>query len=360
MALGLVLGLGAYANALDQGYGNDSYATQLGFDSFNLSVKKRLASTRIGGSTRLFGAAPVLAAPDAYAAPASRNATVGSGRRQLDCVYYSGFTVWADMYQTWARQRSHGSDGYSYRTTGPAIGLDWSSGGWTFGLAGTHGWGKIKGRDTGHKRNTRQWVFEAYGQYDTERFYVNASAAYTHNNFRSQRSFVGGGARDEYNSNGWNFDGEFGLKFNLSNFLITPNVGIRYFRDRHGSVNETGSNWRIGTGKRSYYTLELPVGVDFAYELVTSRAIFVPRASVAWIPEIARRRGNAEGNYYNNSGAVNPFSENGAKRGRNGFEFGLGLEAKLTNSFSAHLDYQLTLRSRQRVHNWNLGAGFTF
>lgn len=357
-------------------FGNDSYAAQIGYDSFRTSVRKRFETIRVGESTSRFGSAAMLSSDAAFAmAPSSRSTSYSSARRrQLDCVYNSGFTIWGDLYQTWARQRSRGDhDGYKYRVTGPALGFDWTSGPFTVGVATTYNWGKMKSRDFHHDRKTRTWAVNLYSQYNSELFYINASLGYAHNRFKSDRNswsrFIEyedyPGHRDSYNSNSWNLDAEFGWKFNFGNLKVVPNVGLRYFHDRRGSIKEDEGTFSIDASSRNYHVLELPVGVNVSYEIQAGGAIIVPRARFAWIPELSRKKGGWSGTYVlpqEGTGIDTPYaySESSSRRSRHGFLLGLGLEAKLSKSLSLHIDYNCNFRSKNYEHHWNLGAGFTF
>lgn len=369
LSLATLFGLGAHAYAAT-GYATDSYGSQLSYDSFNLSVRKRMESVRVGSIAQPFGRSTVnpdsynyqvgsatLSSDEAYAmAPSSRVASNSTyRRRQLDCVYYSGFTVWADMYQTWSRQRSDGNnDGYRYRTFGPAVGFDWTSGGFTIGLASTYNWGKIKSRSWDNDRKLRTWALELYGQYNADLYYINATLGYAHNSFRSdQRSWVGGG-HDRYSSNSWNIDAEFGYKLNFSGFQVTPHIGARYYHDRRGSIDEGWGGASVNA--KNYDVLEIPVGVNLAYEINTGGMILVPRARFGWTPELFRKKGKASGTWWNGA----RLDESSSRRGRNMFTLGLGLEAKITKAISAHIDYNANIRSKQYEHHWNFGAGFSF
>lgn len=373
LALTMVAVMMPAAQASDYtGYASDPFASQISFDAFNQSVKKRMQSARIGSSTQYFGSAPILVqSEDAYAmAPSSRSSSVAAdtSRRQLDCSYYNGFTVWGDYYSTWAKQTSRsGNDGYRYRAMGPALGFDWSNGPLTLGVASTYNWGKIKRRDSYHQRKTETWALELYGQYNTERFYVNASAAYSRTRFKSDRGQwnLAGTSHwdnsDRYHSNAWNFDGEFGWKFGVGSFKIVPNIGLRYFHDREISVSEGGNDWRVNGDRKYYHVLELPVGVDLSTEIAAGNTLLVPRLRLAWIPELGRKRGNFTGSVTDNStGATYSVNDSAAKRGRQGFQVGGGLEAKITKAISAHVDYNLNFRHKQWEQRVNVGLGFTF
>lgn len=377
LALCLVTVFGTCAHAATfypSGFGNESFVSMHGMDSFNLSVRKRLESVRIGSVGQSYGRsmseAPLFSSDEAFAmAPSSRGGTVASGsarRRQLDCVYYSGFTVWGDMYQTWVKQSSRGSsDGYQFRTTGPAIGFDYSTGGFSIGLATTYNWGKMRARDFHHDRKTKQYGLELYGQYNTDLFYINGTLGYGHTTFRSDRDtwptpWPSNG--DKYSSNSWNIDGEFGWKFRFSGLNLTPHVGIRYFHDRRGSIDEGPygtHNYTIRAGTRNGYIWEMPVGVDLAYEINTGGMVFVPRVRAAWVPQLSSKRGGWSGTE-NVDGVNYSYGENAARRDRNGYLLGAGLEAKITKAISAHIDYNCNFRSKAYEHHWNLGVGFTF
>ena len=305
-------------------------------------------------------------------APSSRASSVASARRrQLDCVYYSGFTAWADIYQTWARQRSTNfqEEGYEFRTTGPAIGFDWTSGPATIGAAMTYNWGKLSGRDVSHDQKISTWGVSLYGQYNSDNFYVNATLGYGHQRFDSDRrtyaATLAGSTPvtygDDFTSNLVNLDAEFGWKMAWSGFNVVPNVGIRFLHDRRGAINEGGYANAIQISGENYHVLELPIGVNFSYEINTSGMVFVPRGRLAWIPELDHNGGGWSGFVGDDAGTTMVgYGQNAAVRSRHGFQIGLGMEAKITKSLSAHVDYTANLRARQHEHHWNLGMGFSF
>lgn len=354
------------------GYGNNSYAAQIGYDSFNFSVRKRLEATRFAAMGSRMASAPILRSEDAYAmAPSSRTSSVRgtSSRRQLDCVYYSGFTIWGDYYATWARQSNNEDVGYRYTASAPAVGFDWSNGNFTVGAATTYNWGNLNALNIFHDQRARNWATTAYAQYDTEKFYGNLTFGYSHNRYSSERADpVADGAAHSasFTSNSINIDAEFGLKFNFKGFFVSPHAGIRYFHDRRGSFQEGGNSgfYNINASGETYYALEVPLGVNVGYAFATGGALIVPQIKFAWIPELARKRGNISGSYLAGGGGLTSqtysFSNNGAERARNGFQLGAGVEAKITKSLSAHVDYNVVMRAHAYEHHLNLGVGFTF
>ncbi len=448
LSLGCFIGTCAYGAYVPSNFGSDSLGSQLSFDSFHNTIKKRLQAVRVGaistsiprrpvnygptygptygpatgmpygtvqpgyaapmngGEQMLYQNAPssygayppvggsfqntgtyqapmqgsyqpvsggyeqqpvygtgyssTFASDEAYAmAPSSRTSSVASARRrQLDCVYYSGFTVWADLYQSWGKQNGKGAeDGYKYRTFGPALGFDWTSGNFTIGAATTYNFGKMKGRSYYHDRRLQTFALDLYGQYNSDIFYVNGSLGYAHNSFKSDRTVDQGGANhDKYNSNAFNIEGEFGWKFNWSGLNVTPHAGLRFFHDRRGNISEGGASSRLQIGSKNYHVLEVPIGVRASYEINTGSVLLVPRANFAWIPTINRKGYEASGTIEGNE----DYQYNSARRARHGFQLGVGMEAKITRSISAHLDYQFNFRSKAREHYWNLGVGFTF
>ncbi len=368
LALALATLCGAGAHALDlSSYGNDSLSTQINMDSFNMSVRKRMETLRIGSLGQSFKAAGLFASDEAYAlAPSSRTGSYAraSSRRQLDCVYYNGFTVWGDLYQTWARQRTRdGGDGYKHKVFGPAVGFDWTSGPFTIGLATTYSWGKMRSMSAANDRKTRQWGAEIYGQYNADLFYVNGTIGYAHNNIESSRgddrTIVGdsaGAYGADYSTNAVNLDAEFGWKFNWSGLQVVPHAGVRYFHDRRGGINEGGTGvFAIRASSENYDVLEIPLGVDIGYEINAGGAIIVPRAKFGYALELGR-----DHNEWNGARGVSAAGGRGARRSRNGFAAGLGIEAKITKNLSAHVEYNAKLRPNQYEHHWNLGMGFSF
>ncbi|MDR2390143.1 MAG: autotransporter outer membrane beta-barrel domain-containing protein [Planctomycetota bacterium] len=335
-------------------HSSSPYAAQIGMDSFNYSVRKRLDAVRMGAIDSVYaGAAPFGSDSALAAAPATRSASVRSSvsRRQLDCVYYNGFTVWGDLYQTWAKQTGRdGSSGYRYTATAPAVGFDWTSGPVTIGFATTYNFGKLKGGDANQSLKARAWDMEVYGQYNAAKYYISAGIGYGYNHYKGTRwDSVSLPHFADYHSHSVNLDGEFGLKFNFSDFLITPHAGLRLFHDRRGAFAEdnTLAGNPVESGRASYYVWEVPLGVNLAYAIRAGGAMIIPQVKAAWIPELARRRGNV---------AV----ASAPRRARNGFLIGVGLEAKISRTLGVHVDYNANFRNNAHEHHWNLGVGFTF
>ena len=335
------------------GYANDPYAAQIALDSFNYSVRKRFESIRMGSFQQGFASAPLFRSDDAWAkAPSSRRSSVSgvSSRRQLDCVYYNGFTIWGDLYSTWASQKNYdNNNGYKFDTIGPAIGFDWTSSAFTVGVATTYAWGTLDTRSMNHKQDVDTWGVQGYAQYNAEKFYVNSTIGYGHNRYKSTRQGQPGPGwhSSKYSSNSFNLDLELGMKFNFQSFLVTPHAGLRFFHDRRSAINES-----LRASPERYHVLELPLGANFGYPIHAGGALIIPQLKAAWIPELARKRGHAS---YSNG-----WSDDSAKRARNGFLLGAGIEAKLSKSLSMHVDYNCNMRNNAYAHHLNLGAGFTF
>lgn len=349
------------------GYDSDMFAAQSTNDAFTRTIKNRMSVARLGDLSqysRGMAIAP-LVSESAYG-----QTTRYSSSRQIDCVYTNGFTVWGAGYGAWSRQKvKDGNDGYKFRTAGPALGFDWSNGTFTAGVATTYAWGKIQGRDISNSRKTRTWGITGYGQYNHQLFYINTNIGYSHNRYRdNNRSAIYGdgagrvfsaGNGGNYKSNSWNVATEFGYKLKFTNGLsLVPNIGFRYFHDKRNSFSEDGfPATALNVGSRNYHVFELPIGVDVGYEIRTgSGTILRPHVNFTWVPELDRKRGSVS--YSNaNFGTVR---EESARRGRNGYNIGGGLQAKFTESISAHLDYNVELRDRKYEHTLNLGLGFTF
>lgn len=369
LAMTLVAGAGftATARAIDvTGYDNDMYAAQIAHDAFTLSVKQRMQIARLPGSSYGGMAIAPLRSDDAYGVTPSARGAYGS-RRQIDCNYNNGFTVWGDIYGAWARQRTKDHhDGYKYQVAGPALGFDWSNGTFTAGVATTIAWGKMQGRSLPNDRKTRTWAVTGYGQWNGQNMYANATIGYGHNRYRSNDRWstdpfgvAAYNTSNSYKSNSWNFAGEFGYKFRfMNNLTLTPNIGLRYFHDKRDSLTETGATWtRLHVADKNYHVLELPIGVDLGYQIVTSGAVLVPHVNFSWVPELDRKRGAATGRFIASGQA---WEELSPRRGRNGFVLGGGLQAKFSDTVTAHLEYACELRDKKYEHRLNLGVGFTF
>lgn len=374
LAMTLVAGAGftATANAQDvTGYGSDMFAAQSAHDAFNLSVKQRLQTARLPMPGYGGMAMATLGSDDALGQTPSYRSSSTNGyntRRQIDCNYNNGFTIWGDLYGAWARQRSKdGNDGYKTQVAGPALGFDWSNGVFTAGIATTMSWGKIQGRELSNERKTRTWGIIGYGQWNSQNMYANATIGYGYNRFRSNSRYSwdwlannqAHNTSGSYHSNSWDFAGEFGYKLKFMNCLaVTPHVGLRYFHDKRKSFTESGNYvTSLYVNGKNYHTLELPIGVDVGYEIVTAGAVLVPHVGFTWTPELDRKRGSATVTELS-TGRI--WDELSPRRGRNGFTLGGGLQAKFSSNITAHLEYNVEFRDKKYEHHLNLGVGFTF
>ncbi len=346
LAIVLACGGAAMAGTLPvTGFGHDAYASQISLDSFNMSVKQRMEMARFA-----FYGGPISAPPASYTA------------RVAECS--SGVTVWADGYGAWAKQKErHGDAGYSYKVGGPAMGVDWSNGPLTLGLAGTYNWGKIKYRgDTSHDRQTRTWALTAYGQINYERFYANAQLSYGRNRYKSDRyeAQVLERADDhKYHSNAWNAEMEIGTRLNYCNFVFTPHIGLRYFHDRRKAFTESFTTGSYRYGKRNYHTLEMPLGVDIGYQFEIFNTVLVPKLKFAWVPQWdrsnARARATGTGAL---AGSNYRYSEK--LRGKHGFRLGAGVQTDITQRVTLHVDYNVDMHTKAYEHRLNAGLGVSF
>ena len=328
-------------HAAETNFANDAFASQLTMDAFNKSVRYRMQVARFD----FYGGVKV---------PPAQSYVDGN----LDGCPESAFTIWADGYTAWGKKKD--SDGYKFNVAGPALGFDWSNGPLTLGVAGTYAWGKMKDRETWHENKNRTWALTTYAQLNYERFYVNADLSYGRNRFKSTRkTFAGVYTPDDpadakYHSNAWNAEMEIGTRLNLCNFLIEPHIGVRYFHDRRGGFDENNtalpSNYY---SKRNYHALEMPIGVDVGYEIAVCKTMLIPRLHFAYIPQFDRKAGTA-------SADVAQVIRDSSSRARHGFELGAGLQAKVYRSLSAHVDYNVNMRSKAYEHTVTAGLGMSF
>ena len=336
-----LLCLSATAIAADStNFANDGFASQISMNAFNQSVKHRLEVARFG----FYGGVSV---------PPAQRQVAGN---ITDCPT-SSFTVWADGYGAWGKQKTN-SNGYKIRLGGPALGFDWSNGPVTLGIATTYAWGKIQARDIDHDRKTRMFGTTAYAQVNYERFYVNAALSYGYNRFKSERWTINGlasaaPAKEKYHSNAWNAELEVGTRLNFCNFLLEPHIGVNYFTDRRKSFDEGLPNGAVNTfNKRTYHALEMPLGLNVGYEIAVGNTMLIPRLRFDWVPQFDRKYGKA----YTDDGSIRERSQ----RARHGFILGAGVQAKVYKSVSAHIDYNVNMRSKAYEHMINAGLGVSF
>lgn len=321
-------------------FANDAFASQISMDSFNQSIRHRLEVSRMA----FYG--------DVNRPPAERY----FGSNFSDCKA-SNFTIWGDGYYTWGKKKD--SNGYKYRVGGPVLGFDWSNGPLTVGIATTYNWGKLEGREVDHENKTRTWATTAYAQWNYERFYVNAELSYGYNRFKSKRYEVLGvpvadPATAKYHSNAWNAQVELGARLNWCNFLVEPHIGFRYFHDNRQSFNEQVAGGGVNSfDKRNYHAIEMPLGLDVAYQAGFMNGLFTPRLHFAWIPQFDRRYAKAVMN-------APTYQQETSERARHGFELGAGLQTKVYKGISAHVDYNVNMRSKTYEHTLSAGLGMSF
>ncbi len=327
------------ASAATTNYANDGFIAQISMDAFNQSVKHRMQVARFA----FYG--DVSAPPEQY----NYNAVDAS------CAPRT-INVWADGYGSWGKQKT--TDGYRFNVGGPALGIDWTNGPMTVGIAGTYNWGKAKARNMYHDRKTRTWALTAYAQWNYERFYVNAAVSYANNRYKSNRGDAAsdGLARASYRSNSWNAAIELGTRLNICNFVIEPNIGFRYFNDRRKAFTENllADTW-VDYSRRNYRAMEMPVGVDLSYDISIFNTMIKPRLHAAWVPTFARREGKADGTIAGGGS----FADR-ATRGKHGWELGAGFQTKVFRGIFAHVDYTVVMHTKAYEHMLNAGLGWQF
>jgi len=265
------------------------------------------------------------------------------------------FGVWIDGFGKKGSQTGgDGSAGFGYQVAGGAMGLDFLVGDKAvIGVSGGQSSTNIdldESRGTGHISST---FASLYGSYFTDTYFLDASCAYSHQNFSNNRSVSIGlqnfTARSEHAGHVYAASLGGGYTVDLGAVLLQPVAGLRYINLSEERFNEKGAgSVNLIVGERVTESLTSEVGLRVAKVFQTGWGGLVPDVRVAWKYDFAIDDRLVSAAY---EGAPDStFAVPGQDSDRHGATVGAGMTLLLPKGFSTNLKYDGEFRSSYRSH----------
>jgi fibronectin-binding autotransporter adhesin len=187
-----------------------------------------------------------------------------------------------------------------------------------------------------------------YGAFHDEGFYLNGLAAYTRNNYNSERNLLlsSFGATSNGSTNGnqatVNLDG--GYDWNATDRLsVGPMAGVQYVYLGVDGFDETGAGpASLAIGDENVNSLQSRAGLRANYHLLTSpTSVFAVEFHAAWQHEYLDDS-RSIGASFEGTGLA-PFAVQTASPRRDAAVVGLGVNATFRNRLTLFAEYELEL-----------------
>ncbi len=339
-------------NALRQTFGEYAVeaveAPRHNLDRFQSQIAARMSS-RIAG-TRI--ARALSGSNEAMASFAS--CTVPLANR----IWGGGFGVWADQ------DTRDNVAGYKYRAGGFILGYERIiDDRFTVGFAGAYTRGNTKSKGLATEYDSDNINLGLYASYNHEsNFYARAGIDFGYSWNDYDVSLIAGGRKSgEFDAQTYSARLELGYDWEpVANTFITPYVGITYAHVKQDDWRETGTadaltNW---FAKSSMDVVDIPVGmrVTRVFPLGGERYI-APEIHTAWIHSAGDKQATINTGY-NGSSIAN--SLRGINPGRNRWQVGASIKARLSERFDASVDYTYQTRSGYKDHSVYMNMGVSF
>jgi outer membrane autotransporter protein len=273
---------------------------------------------------------------------------------------------WAAGFGTWARQSdTNDVHGYKFQSTGVEIGYDRqiaSVEGLVFGVSAAFSFGKLDSNDGMTSMDIDAFGLGLYGSYTMRNgFFADASFAFSSSKNKSQVNLVGGGMKTgAYDITTFQLGTRFGVHFDVSRYVITPSVGLRFynFRQEDWEERSVGTVYPVNFFRRTTDNL---VEIPFQLEINT----FIEGDTFRLIPEfrvgvtfVAVRPDNAITVGFSGYGGVTELK--GVKVPRTSFQSGLGLKLQTETGFGGFVNYDFNGSSHYIEHKAALGLVYEY
>ncbi|MDR1044399.1 MAG: autotransporter outer membrane beta-barrel domain-containing protein [Candidatus Adiutrix sp.] len=260
--------------------------------------------------------------------------------------------------------------GYKYDSGGLILGYDRELEdlpGLTLGISGAWSKGDLKNNDGLAKSDLRSVTVGLYGSYEwSSGIFMDANLGYGRGDNKTRITLTGGGGREsDYDSESWQGGLRFGYLYqDPMGFRVIPSVGLAYFRlsqdgwqERLTSDPDQSAVAHWFQGRRTSF-IEVPVQVRADMEIELNRDLsLTPELRLGLLIEAHRPDTALRMGFVGSDRSVMIY---GPESGRNRFQIGAGVKARLTGRFDAFADYDLEIRQKYRSHNASLGLGLSF
>lgn len=239
--------------------------------------------------------------------------------------------AWLKPFGNWATQDTHnGVKGYDANTYGISAGLDAKVNDKSrVGASLTYADTNIDGDGTGKAKNDiRSYQLTVYGDYTTDKYYVEGSLGYARNQNETRRTITVGSlvrtAEGSYDANQYmaNINGGMPMRLQGESFF-TPTAGISYTHVSSDSYTETGANnWNMRINPDDVDALILAVGGKLHTKIKQGKGYLIPMVRAGLTYDVIGDDASVTAQY---TGGGAAFKANGAEVAQLGGNVGTGL-----------------------------------
>lgn len=273
--------------------------------------------------------------------------------------------VWGEFFGNFASQDERdGVDGFDADTTGLTVGYDRALNskvniGGSLTLSDT----EVEGQGAGQSNlDIKSYIFNAYGDYSTEKWFVEGLVGFGFSDNTATRRLTFGGLNSEASAQ---FDGQqivlyagYGRNYKLGNWNFIPVGSLTYANVANDDYNESGLgdlNLRVDQESISLAIIQAAARFNRRYAVGTDMD-FIPELRVNLGFDAAGDEANATSSF---QGSSTVFESTGADVAQ--FLYGMGFGAGLnTGDFTASFNYDLDGRADFWGHNVSLTGKWEF
>ena len=194
----------------------------------------------------------------------------------------------------------------------------------------------------------------AYGEYQPCAWYANAVMSYAWSDYEEKNSVLGQSLNAQYDAETFGFQVMTGYDFQVRNFQVTPEIGMRYFnttQDRY--TNSFGST--VSADDTDVFTAV--AGVNAATTMTLgSGIVLTPEFHVAATYDMQQAEGGAFVTLVNGSS----YRVEGEDLDRFGMEVGAKVSAEITDNLEVSASYEGNFRSDFASHTGMVKATYKF
>ncbi|WP_135081912.1 autotransporter outer membrane beta-barrel domain-containing protein [Terasakiella sp. SH-1] len=273
--------------------------------------------------------------------------------------------AWVKPFGNWITQdEKSGVKGYDADTFGIAGGLDAEVAD-GIRLGGSFAYSKtdVDGKGTGNaKTDIKSYQFTVYGDYTTDKYYVEGMVGYARNNNDTSRQLTFGGlnrtAEGDYDSNQYMVSVGGGMPINLKgNAFITPMGSLSYTHVSSDSYTETGAgNLNLNVNPDDVDAFVASLGAKVHTKVKQGKGHLIPSATLGLSYDFSGDEATATGSY---TGGGAAFTVEGAEVEQLAGNAGLGVTYD-DGAWSVGANYDAEFKSDYTGHSATLEARFKF
>jgi len=333
--------------------------------TFGTVLEDRLSDLRSGGrgstlAGNMTGAA--FAFDGQHSGAASAAAGGGSGLAAGDAGG-NKLSTWATPFGSFGSVDGDGNGPGSDRSAGGVVlGADYSVlPGLDLGALFGYGRTWVDGKNGSGKADVNSYVLGAYGSYRSGGFFGTVGLTHSFDDYDTTRQVTVGAlstqAKGKADGGDTAVEARGGYRFNLSGTGVEPSLALRYDHlTRDGFSESNASGLGLTLKEQSVDAIRTTLGVKVDREFKYGEAYTLrPSARVGWNHDFGDESISSKASLLGSS-----FAVKGAKVGRDGVGYGVGITASNGSAFSLYADYSGEARSGSTDHNFKAGLRVTW